>query len=39
MGLRWSFTERRGAAEPPWRCRDQVMSRAANLWHVLDMPT
>jgi formylglycine-generating enzyme required for sulfatase activity len=30
MGLRWSFAERRGAAEPPWRCRDQVVSRVAN---------
>jgi hypothetical protein len=29
MCLRWSVVERRGAAEPPWRCRDQVMPRAA----------
>jgi hypothetical protein len=27
MGLRWPFSERRGAEASSWRCADKVMSR------------
>jgi len=29
MGLRGPCAERRDVEEPPWRCRDKVVSRAA----------
>ena len=39
MGLRGPLSERRGAEEPPWPCRDKVMSKAVpHLDTQIDMP-